>query len=184
MRAREDRGGNHGVSARGGCGSCATALRDPSPGWSFKKERVVGGAGQWASGARTVRSGPRVSEGALRERSRGSRSEVEEGKWSEGTDRRALLVRPRRAHGSEVPGVLGWAPRVWAARGIRPGKRGRGVGRVLGWCGVLLGRGKGLGSGNRNWPWAVFWAGLSSWALGWLGEGSGLGFVFLSLFYF
>ena len=62
---------------------------------------MVGGAGQWALGARTGRSGPRVSEGALRERSRGSRREVEEGKWSEGADRRAPSVSDGR-RGCEV----------------------------------------------------------------------------------
>ena len=137
---------------------------------------MVGGAGQWASGACTVRSGPRVSEGALRERSRGSRSEVEEGNWSEGTDRRALLVRPRRAHGSEVPSVLGWAPRVWAARGIRPGKRGRGGGDGLG-CWVL----------GREWEERKeSWAGLSvGFGPGWCGFWAGffsISFSFLILF--
>ena len=119
--------------------------------WRDPRLRALGVTGQWASGARTVRSGPRVSEGALRERSRGSRREVEEGKWSEGAERRALLVRSRRAHRSEVPGVLGWAPRVWAARGIRPGKRGRGGGDGLAaGCWAASGKkGKRAGPGCR-----------------------------------
>ena len=105
---------------------------------------------------------------------RRGRREVEEGKWSEGADRRALLVRSRRAHGSEVPGVLGWAPRVWAARGIRPGKRGRGGGDGLAaGCWAASGKkGKRAGLGCRL-------------GLGRVGVGFGLGsFLFLSPFYF
>jgi len=72
-------------------------------------------------------------------------------------------------------GVLGWVPRVWAAHGIRPGKRGRGGGDGLG-CWVL----------GREWEKEAGRAGLflglgwvAIWVLGWFGF-----FFFFSLSYF
>ena len=130
---------------------------------------MVGGAGQWASGARTGRSGPRVSEGALRERSRGSRREVEEGKWSEGADRRAPSVsdgrrgcevmRVTRKRREEQAGALrgsrpGWAACCWAAAGRRE----------KGWA-------------AQGYVWAGHWVGLDLGLVSW----AGLSFVSISI---
>jgi hypothetical protein len=137
------------------------------------RRREWSGAGQWASGARTGRSGPRVSEGARRERSRGNRR-GEEGKESEGADRRALLVRGTTRTWMRGAGLAGrvacWAgrhgcgPRAGSGPG-REGDEGRRVGPRRKWA---AGRGSG-------------WARVE---VGWAAMGSSPFLFLFPLFYF
>ena len=103
-------------------------------------------AGQWASGARTGRSGATSSEGARRDRNRG-------GQHGEG-DEPDLWVRPgsegERRHGRERAAREGsagrWLAEGWAAR--------------VGWAGLealreWAGAEKGLGPCGRRMGWAV-----------------------------
>jgi len=125
-------------------------------------------AGQWASGARTGRSGATSSQGARRDRNRG-------GQHGEG-DEPDLWVRPgsegERQHGRERAAREGsagrWLAEGWAAR--------------AGWAGVEEWRARGLKG------WRVGWAareGRGRSGLGLLGwAGVLFSFPFLFLFYF